>query len=483
MIRHFQKWEARILASAGLGWLMSGVALVILTTTVVFLTLQLRANLRSRILNRDATILSSVADMQVLLARESEPGLDMNRAQDQLKLLLRISRLAGIMGLRLYDAEGQFETSYPNYVQRNVLGEEDLKQLGKMIPVSRFYESVSLRRVFGRHPVSTALQDEDGEPVLEILIPLHKEPGRQWVGSAQFLIRGDEISSEFSSLDTHLVTQAAGVWFVAGIPLVLILNWGLQRIRLSRDRLVRQSEQLHNANRELALAAKTSALGAMSAHLLHGLKSPVFCLQTLAKMQQGSAGHHDAEWAQALVSIREMQGMINRVIQLLQNQEGLEGDVLSVRQVISLLRDRMSAQMAKYPECQVIWPTASTGLMNGREANLLLMVLENLVNNSLEAVGPEGQIEVRVREKDGKLAFHVQDNGPGLPDYLRSTLFQPCISTKPNGSGMGLAISRRLIESMDGELVLETSGQGKTVFRVAFRPDVSTVQEQISLRY
>jgi signal transduction histidine kinase len=71
------------------------------------------------------------------------------------------------------------------------------------------------------------------------------------------------------------------------------------------------------------------------------------------------------------------------------------------------------------------------------------------------------------RRKDDGVVIDIADNGPGIPSAVRERLFQPFSgSTRSGGSGLGLAISRELIQAHGGELVLVSSGEKGTHFRL-----------------
>jgi C4-dicarboxylate-specific signal transduction histidine kinase len=94
---------------------------------------------------------------------------------------------------------------------------------------------------------------------------------------------------------------------------------------------------------------------------------------------------------------------------------------------------------------------------------LLEWALENLVKNALDALaGSGGTIQVRARrESPRRVAIEIADNGPGVAPAVRSTLFDPGITTKKGGWGVGLSLARRIVEDVhQGRLVLAPSEQG-----------------------
>jgi signal transduction histidine kinase len=101
---------------------------------------------------------------------------------------------------------------------------------------------------------------------------------------------------------------------------------------------------------------------------------------------------------------------------------------------------------------------------------LLEWALESLVKNAIDALqGREGTITLRVTSEGDRTALRVADDGPGVPGELRRTLFDPGITTKSGGWGIGLALARRVVEdSHGGELILEQTDAGASfLIRIA----------------
>jgi signal transduction histidine kinase len=97
----------------------------------------------------------------------------------------------------------------------------------------------------------------------------------------------------------------------------------------------------------------------------------------------------------------------------------------------------------------------------------LNQVWANLVDNALDAVAEGGRVSVAARADGSKVVVRVTDDGPGIPEDVRSRIFDPFFTTKPvgKGTGLGLDIVRRLLERNDGSIDLQ-SEPGQTEFRV-----------------
>ncbi len=101
---------------------------------------------------------------------------------------------------------------------------------------------------------------------------------------------------------------------------------------------------------------------------------------------------------------------------------------------------------------------ADPGLLNG--------VLTNLLENAAEAAGADGRVMVTTAAVEGRVAITIQDSGPGLSAEARRSLFEPTISFKKRGMGLGLSIARKNALLMGGDITLAESSLPGAAFRV-----------------
>lgn len=99
----------------------------------------------------------------------------------------------------------------------------------------------------------------------------------------------------------------------------------------------------------------------------------------------------------------------------------------------------------------------------------LLQVVMNLVLNATDAAGPRGRISIRSEYSGGQVVISVGDSGPGISPEVAPRLFQPFASGKRGGTGLGLTVSRTLVESLGGTLEVGSSALGGAEFRVVLR--------------
>src|SRR5207244_4111306 len=91
-------------------------------------------------------------------------------------------------------------------------------------------------------------------------------------------------------------------------------------------------------------------------------------------------------------------------------------------------------------------------------------VVVNLVRNAAQASAPTGEVAVIVDQRDGQALVQVRDQGSGMPPEVLARLGEPFFTTKERGSGLGLGISRRVVDEHGGRLEVQSQpGQGTSV--------------------
>ena len=101
------------------------------------------------------------------------------------------------------------------------------------------------------------------------------------------------------------------------------------------------------------------------------------------------------------------------------------------------------------------------------DANQIQQVLVNLLFNALDALPQGGTVRLEVRPPPNEanaVVVQVQDDGPGLPAEVQKRLFEPFVSTKETGLGLGLSICRRLVEAHGGAIHGGNAPEGGAVF-------------------
>jgi signal transduction histidine kinase len=436
---------------------------------IALITWQLRQQLRGEVLRREAESIHAVALMQYGRVEErlAEFGPEF-AMEDLFAAVLESSKLRGVIAVQLFDVQGTLRRSStipPEDAESSKWWPNRLAE-----PQARFLPEGVLEMAAPLEAVRTGATEP--LPLLEIAVPLHGPDAAARAAPlavARYWIHGANVATEFAKMDRGLAIQA-GIAFVAGAALVsFVLSWAFARLAAANRRLVEQSADLARANQELDFAAKTGALGAISAHLIHGLNNPLAGIEGFVA-ETGTTAPDDSRgeaWRTAMETTRRLRALISEVTTVLRDESDGTGDYpVPIGEVVdgACMRARALAQKAEVSLSGEAEPEVT---VTARVANLAGLVLANLVSNAIEATPAGGRVTIAARRSEQGVEFAVADTGPGLPHHVQSELFRPVRSGKRGGGGVGLAISLRLAKHAGGNLELVGSDRSGTAFRLS----------------
>ncbi len=240
------------------------------------------------------------------------------------------------------------------------------------------------------------------------------------------------------------------------------------------EQLAETNRQLERAQAEARRSERLAALGQLSAGLAHEIRNPLGVIKGSAEMLS-----QKLENAEPLA--RELAGYIssevNRlsalVTQFLNFARPLQADLRPAD--LTALLDRVLKYVADHwtgPPMQVERQYASNLPLVPLDESLLEQALLNLVQNAYEAMGEHGgtlRVEVRPAFQDIRgVEIRLADTGPGVPDALQEEIFNPFVTTKKTGVGLGLSIVSKIIDGHHGSIRAENGPHGGACFTLFF---------------
>lgn len=444
---------------------------VLLLTAVVFavvlaaVTLLLRGGLQDQILRREAELLAGVASMQLANEAAKQRELGVELPGDLYVAVLNTSRLRGVIATRVFDAQRGFAGASPFEWSDELPSVAVWEQMAAGMPEARLHARravLELQTLIGLEGAAAA-----AAPLVELWVPLRRPEGR-FEGAAQFWMDGRSVAAEFHALDRRLLAQVVIAWSAGTLVIMVALFWVFRRLAAANRELRARTDDLLRANRELVLAAKTSALGTVTAHLIHALKNPIAGLETFVASQSEPEirNGRGEELAAATELTKRLRRTVNDVVGVLRDEHAGAHFELTAEEVVEIALAKTRA-IAADRNVNLVTHIGTNATVPGRSANLAALVLQNLLQNAVEASAPSARVTVSAdRNGSASMEFLVTDEGRGLPATVTERLFEPCISSKAGGSGLGLALSAQLARQAGGRLELVRSDARGTCFRL-----------------
>jgi nitrogen fixation/metabolism regulation signal transduction histidine kinase len=135
--------------------------------------------------------------------------------------------------------------------------------------------------------------------------------------------------------------------------------------------------------------------------------------------------------------------------------------------VNALIEERIALLKAANPGVVYTTQLAPDNAIAQADQDLIKGVLTNLLENAAHAAGPGGVVLGKTSVQNGRVSIEVHDSGPGLSTHARGTLFEPTISFKKTGMGLGLSIAKRSAVLLSGDLDVVDGELGGAGFRVS----------------
>jgi signal transduction histidine kinase len=233
-----------------------------------------------------------------------------------------------------------------------------------------------------------------------------------------------------------------------------------------------RNEPRQRAPSQLIEAERMSAIGRMACSISHDMRHLLSAIYANAEFLERHDRSASAR-ADLLLEIQEaVLAMSERIDSLLQfGSSGRTSPLVHER--VSLIVEKAVAAVKFHPDGRNV--SITVGKLPPAEADIDARNLEsaiyNLLLNACQAAthsthAPE--VKVQLTEVDEWIYVTISDNGPGIPASVRRTLFDPFVTAgKPNGTGLGLTLARRIAEEHGGSVCLEESNPERTVFTLS----------------
>jgi nitrogen fixation/metabolism regulation signal transduction histidine kinase len=242
---------------------------------------------------------------------------------------------------------------------------------------------------------------------------------------------------------------------------VMAFNHMAEQLRDSRERLV-----------HLTQMASWQSLARKTAHELKNSLTPIRLTveEILARQPQADRAFMD-QAAQIVVSEIDTLERRVRAFSEFSSEPPVTAEILDLNAMVT---ERVSLLRPVHPSTACRLRLDESAPRVHAAADLVKGILTNLLQNAAEAAGPDGHILVVTRSEGHRVIAEVHDSGPGLGEEAARTLFEPTITFKKQGMGLGLSIARKNARLSGGDVMLVTGELRGAAFRVVLPAAAST---------
>ena len=242
-----------------------------------------------------------------------------------------------------------------------------------------------------------------------------------------------------------------------------------QKVVERTHQLEESNQQLLAAQKDLAKAERLAGLGLLSAGVAHEINNPLAVIRGNAELLQDTLGP-DAEGQEEAEEIIQETARIERIVSNLRvfSRSGLKRITrFSLGGLLDEILDQIGHQIPLEPY-RIVRSFWGRDVEIDGDQDQLRQVFTNLIVNGLQAMPEGGELVVNVEQDQtaGRVQVSVRDHGYGIREEDMDKLFTPFFSTKPRGTGLGLAVSYGIVSDHGGEIRVESREGAGALFTV-----------------
>ncbi len=418
-----------------------------------------------------------------------DPGtLDDNNALFRhSELSYKLSTLSDEQGtdINLYDKNGQlFATSQWELMKNHLLSthmQRDVLTVLRRGDPSELLKEEKMGSLTYQS-IYTPLRNKDDEIIAYVNLPYYAS--------------GEELNDEISNVLVALINVYTLIFFLSGISAVFISSGIIRSFRLLIDQFrnirLRHNEyiewpykdeigvlvkeynvmmrKVETMASKLAHTEREAAWREIARQVAHEIKNPLTPMKlNIQYLQQAiKSGRQDIDTLALKVSVTlieqiEHLSLIASEFSNFAKMPEANPEIMNLRQSLQSL----IALFQKDNKVSVELIDGNPDLFISMDKSYFIRIFTNLIQNAIQAIDEDkdGLVQVRYQKKEDNVLIEIKDNGSGIPEELQEKLFVPYFTTKSSGTGLGLPMTKNMIEYFNGSIWFETTlNEGSTFY-------------------
>ena len=217
--------------------------------------------------------------------------------------------------------------------------------------------------------------------------------------------------------------------------------------------------------KELQQIEKMAGVGQLSAAIVHELKNILALIKGAAYILDKTCTCGKEEIHRIQKAADEAENVIRTLLDF-SGRDRNGSDMIHIGTVINQILLLSKKEIIR-KGIHITKKTDEECYVNSNNREAIKVILQNIILNAIQAVDFDGKIDICCCREDGNVVVHIRDDGPGIQIEPKERIFEPFISTKEAGNGIGLWITKRLMDSLAGDITINETKHGETEFTLS----------------
>lgn len=227
--------------------------------------------------------------------------------------------------------------------------------------------------------------------------------------------------------------------------------------------MVKDISDKKEAEELMIRSEKMSVAGQLAAGIAHEIRNPLTSLKGFMQLLQAGVNRKEEYYKIMIDEIEKMESITSELLFIskpLTNNKQDETVETMVHEIVALL-----SPQAHLKNVDIEWESKDNHLVFC-DRSQIKQVLINIVKNAIEALETDGTIEIIISKADEELEIAIIDDGPGIPIEIIHKLGEPFFTTKKSGTGLGLMITKQILEKHGGRLEISQNVHAGSTFKI-----------------